>query len=82
MGNKYAIFVRPSFAGHLLDAELLCPKNSLLFDLEACDPNRRSQCPSGFTCSNDTENQNHTIYLCCETSSMTIEDCEFCGLQR
>uniref|UniRef100_A0A0N4VVZ5 EGF-like domain-containing protein n=1 Tax=Haemonchus placei TaxID=6290 RepID=A0A0N4VVZ5_HAEPC len=29
---------------------LECPKGSLPFDLDECDPNRRSQCPSGFTC--------------------------------
>ncbi|XGW20548.1 hypothetical protein V3C99_003944 [Haemonchus contortus] len=59
-----------------IDAILECPKGSLPFDLDECDPNRRSQCPSGFTCryANDTDNPERKLHLCCATEQMTIED--------
>ncbi|KAK5969541.1 hypothetical protein GCK32_013290, partial [Trichostrongylus colubriformis] len=59
-----------------VNAILECPKGSLPFDLEECDPNRRSQCPSGFTCrrANDTSRPERKLYLCCATEQMTIED--------
>ncbi|EYC20729.1 hypothetical protein Y032_0021g393 [Ancylostoma ceylanicum] len=55
-------------------AVVQCPKNTLSFDLERCDPRRRSQCPSGFTCrrGEDTERPTADVFLCCETASMSI----------
>ncbi|KJH42109.1 hypothetical protein DICVIV_11913 [Dictyocaulus viviparus] len=60
----------------LINAELKCPNNTSSYDMEVCDPTRRSQCPSGFTCrkSFNTENQLNRFHICCETQPMTIED--------
>ncbi|CAI4228987.1 unnamed protein product [Auanema sp. JU1783] len=55
------------------DADKQCPRNSMYFDYETCNPNRRSQCPSGFTCrkSRDTDRPDLELYLCCESGDMT-----------
>ncbi|VDL70544.1 unnamed protein product [Nippostrongylus brasiliensis] len=60
-----------------LNAVFHCPtRNTLPFDLERCNPNRRSQCPSGFTCRkvSDSEKTEDGVFLCCETTSMNISD--------
>ncbi|PAV76965.1 hypothetical protein WR25_18761 [Diploscapter pachys] len=60
----------------ILHADKACPGNSLMFDYQECDPDKRSTCPSGFTCrkATDTSAPNSTLHLCCESSVMSMAD--------
>ncbi|CAI2349058.1 unnamed protein product [Caenorhabditis sp. 36 PRJEB53466] len=56
-------------------AQKLCPGNATPFDYQVCNPDDRSECPSGFTCRLSTDNSTgSTLYLCCESGRMTISD--------
>ncbi|CAD6188438.1 unnamed protein product [Caenorhabditis auriculariae] len=59
-----------------LHSSTFCPQNGLPFDYNTCNPEVRSQCPSGFTCrqATDSTSSNETLHLCCESASMTIGD--------
>ncbi|CAO4368222.1 unnamed protein product [Caenorhabditis nigoni] len=53
-----------------------CPGNTTPFDYQECNPEIRSECPSGFTCrkTSTTNSTGAAMNLCCESGRMTISD--------
>ncbi|CAL2035134.1 unnamed protein product [Caenorhabditis brenneri] len=55
--------------------QLVCPGNTTPFDYQECNPEVRSECPSGFTCRKSANNSSGTTrYLCCESGRLTVAD--------
>lgn len=63
------------FTGSAALAQLVCPGNTTPFDYQECNPEARSECPSGFTCRKLANNSTGTTRnLCCESGRLSVGD--------